>query len=232
MDVRRETGGDERLRERLARAGPGQLTTRDLLAIVLGHGMPGRSASKIAADLLREVGGIHELSRARPSRLGRVAGVGEAQASRVIAAVELGRRTLCLAARAKLPLQNPSDLARFLLPRFGSHPVERFGVVMLDSRHRLMSVDVTSIGGLDFTTAIPRDVFREATATGAAAVVFFHNHPSGDVTPTREDLALTGRRVSAGEVPGIEVVDHLVLADTRCTSLRTNQTFRMPVVPP
>lgn len=182
--------------------------------------MEGRSAGDLAVTVLREVGGVHGLTRVTPARLTRLRGIGAAKATRILAAIELGRRTLSMAAPARLPLQTPEALGRFLLPRYGAFAVERFGVVMLDSRHRLLGVHLVSEGTVDGTLAIPRDVFREATVAGAPAVVAFHNHPSGDPRPTRSDVELTRRLMDAGRIVGIEVVDHLILADTRFVSIR------------
>jgi len=211
---------DDRPREKLSRRGVGSLGDREILALVIGHGVAGRSALDIAEALLTDVGGIHGLTRATVIRLVRAAGIGVAQASRVIAAVELGRRTLCVPLSPRLPLHTPAALGEFLLPRFGAHAVERFGVILLDSRHRLMHVHMVSEGGLDVTVALPRDVFREATLSGAAAVVLFHNHPSGDPEPSHDDLLLTRRLIHAGRIVGIDVVDHLILGDTEYCSLR------------
>jgi DNA repair protein RadC len=211
---------DDRPREKLSHRGVGALGDREILALVIGHGVAGRSASDIAEALLADVGGIHGLTRATVIRLVRAAGIGVAQASRVIAAVELGRRTLCVPLSPRLPLQTPAALGEFLLPRFGAHAVERFGVVLLDARHRLMHVHMVSEGGLDVALALPRDVFREATLSGAAAVALFHNHPSGDPEPSHDDLLLTRRLIHAGRIVGIDVVDHLILGDTEYCSLR------------
>ena len=214
---------EHRPRERLERRGAGALGDHELLALVLGHGGAHRSALEIAKAVLTDAGGVHGLAKTRPSRLAMTAGVGAAQASKIMAAIELGRRTLFIAPRAKLPLQTPVQCGQFLLPRFGAHPVERFGVVMLDSRHRLIRVHLVSEGSLDSTVAIGRDVFREATIEAAAAVVLFHNHPSGDPEPTREDVLLTHRLADAGHTLGIQVVDHLVLADVRYCSMKAMQ---------
>ncbi len=216
---------DDLPRERLARLGVSSLGDSELLALVLGHGTAGRSARDIASALLREVGGIHGLTRVNSSRLVRAPGVGAAQASRVIAAVELGRRTIRVSPHARLPLRTAADAAAFLLPRFGAHPVERLGAVLLDARHRFLRVHIVSEGSLDAAIGVPRDVFREATISSAAAVLLFHNHPSGDPAPTREDVDLTRRLAAAGRIVGIDVVDHLILADGRFCSLREIRAF-------
>lgn len=207
------------------REGPQSLGDHDLLALVLGHGTAGRPAHDVAGALLAEVGGLHGLTRVSAARLTRAAGVGVAQAARVIAAIELGRRTLAVAPRARLPLRTPREFGQLLLPRYGAHPTEQFGVVLLDARHRLIRIHVVSNGGLDAAVALPREVFREATISGAAAIAVFHNHPSGDPTPTRADIDLTRRLADAGTIMGIDMLDHLILADTLCYSMRRAEQF-------
>ena len=155
-------------------------------------------------------------------------GVGTALACRVQAAIELGRRTLYLSPPARQQFLSPADAARFLLPRFGASAVERFGVMMLDTRRRLMRVQLISSGSLDTASAHPREVFREAAIAGAAAVVVFHNHPSGDPSPSVDDVRLTRRLAAAGEIVGIDLDDHLILADTRYFSLRDSEVCKWP----
>ena len=104
-------------------------------------------------------------------------------------------------------------VARWLLPQYGARPVEQFGVVLLDTKNRLLKVSIVSVGSLDATVVLPRDVFREAALKGAAALVLFHNHPSGDPTPSGDDIAITKRLEAAGQVMGIAVLDHVVLGD-------------------
>ena len=114
----------------------------------------------------------------------------------------------------------PREVAQFLLPQFGAYPVERFGLLLLDARFRVIRVQVLSSGSRDASLVHPREVFREATLAAASAIVLFHNHPSGDSAPSDEDLALTRRMVSAGHLMGIEVVDHVILADNQYASLK------------
>ena len=111
-------------------------------------------------------------------------------------------------------------MASYLLPSHGSGPVEQFGVVMLDTKHRVIRTTVLSVGTLDASLVHPRELFRAAAECGAAAVVLFHNHPSGDPTPSADDMALTKRLVDAGVLMGIEVLDHIVLADSRYYSFK------------
>ncbi len=210
----------DRPREKLERAGAAALGDNELVALVIGHGSQGRSALAVANEVLTQAGGVHGLTRLRPEQLCRIAGIGAAHACRLLAAVEIGRRTL-LGPREERPrFASPRQIAAYLLPQFGSHPVERFGVVLLDARHRLLSSRLISSGLLDASLAHPREVFREALLVSAAAVVAFHNHPSGDPTPSPDDIALTHRLRHAGSIVGIPLADHVILADQQYCSLK------------
>lgn len=208
----------DRPREKLQRLGAGALGDNELVAIVLGSGLRECGALELANMLLERAGGLHGLARAAADQLCS-RGIGPARAAQVIAAVELGRRTLVRTSLERPRYQTPRQLASYLLPQFGAAPVEQFGIVMLDTKHRVLRVKVVSIGGLDAAVVHPRDVFREATAASAAAIVLFHNHPSGDPAPSSDDLALTRRMVHAGDIMGIDVIDHLILAEQRYYSL-------------
>jgi DNA repair protein RadC len=209
----------DRPREKLERLGAAALGDNELLALVLGSGAGGHGALDLANQLLAAADGVHGLTRAGVGDLRQVRGVGRARAAQVLAAVELGRRTLVAAPAARPRLMSPAQVAAFLLPRHGAHPVEQFGIVMLDSKCRVIRVRMVAVGSLDAAIVHPREVFREAASASAAAIVLFHNHPSGDPTPSREDLALTTRLLGAGEVMGIDVVDHLILADQQYFSM-------------
>jgi DNA repair protein RadC len=209
----------DRPREKLQRLGASGLGDNELVAIVLGEGQPRASALDLANAVLVAVGGVKGLSRARPDDLTRVAGIGPARAAQVLAAVELGRRTLTPAGRERVQLLTPGSVAKMLLPQYGSRSVEQFGVVLLDTKRRVLRTTVVSVGTLDASIVHPREVFREATAAGAAALVLFHNHPSGDPEPSEEDVQLTRRLVAAGVLMGIDVIDHVILADARYCSL-------------
>lgn len=217
----------DRPRERLDRVGPSALSDHELLAIVLGHGHGRRSALDLASALLERAGGVHGLARATAEELTDVGGVGRARAAQVLAAVELGRRTLSRVPRVRTQLGCPRDVAAYLMPQFGSCAVEQFGVVLLDSKHRVVRTRLLSVGSLDASVVHPREVFRAAVLGGAAAVVLFHNHPSGDPTPSREDGELTQRLIAAGELMGIDVLDHVILADTRYVSLRESGRLKV-----
>jgi len=209
----------DRPREKLARMSAAALGDNELLALVLGNGSRGSDALDLANRLLETVGGLHGLVRSDLGELRRVSGIAVARAAQILAAVELGRRTLVRQAVDRPRLSSPRELAAYLLPQYGALSVEQFGVVLLDTKHRVIRIKVVSIGSLDTTVVHPREVFREAASASAAAIVLFHNHPSGDPTPSKDDLLLTTRMVRAGEVMGIDVVDHLILADQSYYSL-------------
>jgi DNA repair protein RadC len=209
----------DRPREKLERLGAAALGDNELLALVLGTGSRGRDVLALANRLLENTAGLHGLTRAGVGTLRSVDGIGRARAAQVLAAVELGRRTLVRPGGERPRLNTPRELAAHLLPLYGAHAVEQFGIVMLDTKHRVIRTKIVSVGSLDTTVVHPREVFREATAASAAAIVLFHNHPSGDPTPSTDDLVLTTRMVNAGDVMGIEVMDHLILADQRYYSL-------------
>jgi DNA repair protein RadC len=208
----------DRPREKLERLGAAGLGDNELLALVLGSGSRSRNALDLANDLLDDVGGLHGLTRVAIGDLHRVAGIGRARAAQVLAAVELGRRSLTRGG-GRPKLKSPAQLAAYLLPLYGAAAVEQFGVVMLDTKSHLIRVRIIAVGSLDSTVVHPREVFREATAAAAAAIVIFHNHPSGDPAPSEDDLVLTHRMRSAGMVMGIDVVDHIILGDQRYCSL-------------
>lgn len=210
----------DRPREKLQHAGRIALSDHELIALVLGHGGRGRSATQMGLDLLEFSGGLHGLARTGVDQLAAQEGIGVAMAARLVAAIELGRRTLERAPDEKVRFTSPRELAHYLMPRYGAHPVERFGIVLVDTRHQLIRVRVLSVGTLDAVTAQPREVFREALVAGAAGVAVFHNHPSGDPNPSPDDVSLTHRLMTAGKVVGIDLIDHVIIGDGRYFSMR------------
>jgi DNA repair protein RadC len=211
---------DDRPREKLSRHGVAALGDNELVALVIGSGSGHRDALSVANALLAARGGLHGLTRSTGDELVRVAGIGRARAAQLIAAVELGRRTLAHAPSERLPIRNPREAASYLMPRFGSRGVEQFGIVLLDAKHRVMRTSVLAVGTLNSSIVEPRDVFREAAVGGATAIVVFHTHPSGDPEPSPEDVDLTRRLAAAGVLMGIDVVDHVVLGDLRYCSFK------------
>ena len=208
----------DRPREKLQRFGVAALGDNELMAIILASGSRGCDALELANRILERAGGLHALARRAPDELS-VPGVGAARAAQIVAAVELGRRTLIRTALERPQYLTPQQLACYLLPQYGAASVEQFGIVMLDTKHRLIRVKVVAVGSLDSAVVYPREVFRAATTASAAAIVLFHNHPSGDPRPSKDDLLLTYRMLRAGDIMGIDVIDHLILGDQRYYSL-------------
>jgi DNA repair protein RadC len=187
---------------------------------VLGHGAPRAGALELANAVLTASGGLHGLARASVDDLQQIPGIGAARAAQLVAAIEAGRRTLVRGRRERPQIITSRDAAALLLPEFGNRSVEHFGVVLLDTKHRVLRSTLLSIGTLDASIVHPREVFREATRGGAAAIVLFHNHPSGDPTPSDDDVELTMRLVRAGQLMGIDVLDHVIVAETCYYSLK------------
>jgi DNA repair protein RadC len=210
----------DRPREKLERGGPQMLGDNELLALLIGHGTRHVAALAVANRLLVAANGIHGLTRLHRDEMVGVPGIGAAVTARIMAGIELGRRTLTVSPAARPRLATPREVAQFLLPQFGAYPVERFGLLLLDARFRVIRAQLLSSGSRDASLVHPREVFREATLAAASAIVLFHNHPSGDAAPSEEDIALTRRMVKAGHLMGIEVVDHVILADNQYASLK------------
>jgi DNA repair protein RadC len=210
----------DRPREKLLELGVESLGVNELVAVLLGSGTRARSALELANQLLDRAGGLEGLSRSSPAALSRVPGLKDARVAKILAAFELGRRAASPPVSPRPQFRLPGDAARFLLPRFGTQPLEAFGILVLDTRNRLKQLQIVSTGSLSGSLVHPREVFREATMLQGAAIIAFHNHPSGDPEPSREDRELTLRLVRAGQVLGIEVLDHVIVASGRYWSFK------------
>jgi DNA repair protein RadC len=221
----------DRPREKLERVGAAALGDNELLAIVLGHGVARTGALELANRVLDACGGLSGLARSNTDQLRRLPGIGAARAAQLVAAVEAGRRTLLRGRHDPPQVGGAIDAARLLVPQFGTRPVEHFGVLLLDTRHRVLRTTLLSIGTLDASIVHPREVFREATLAGAFALILFHNHPSGDAKPSPDDVALTRRLIAAGELMGITVLDHIIVTDRGYYSLREAGDLRAPAPP-
>jgi DNA repair protein RadC len=192
----------------------------ELVAVVLGSGTRSRSVLEIANQLLDRAGGLEGLSHASPAALSRVSGLKRARAAKILAAFELGRRAASPPSSPRPQFRLPGDAARYLLPRYGSRPLEAFGILVLDTRNRLKRLQIVSTGSLSGSLVHPREVFREATMLQGASIIAFHNHPSGDPEPSREDRDLTLRLSRAGQILGIELLDHVIVAGGRYWSFK------------
>jgi len=212
---------DERPRERLLKHGAAALSDAQLLAIVIRSGKGGRTAVDLGRELLEKFGDLAGISQAGISEICEVKGIGPAKAAEIKAAIELGRR------HQKPTLAGASfcasaDVAGYFLPRLRDAKREEFRCVLLDTKNRVIRDETVSIGSLTASLVHPRDTFKTAVRESAAAVIFVHNHPSGDCRPSQEDILLTRRLVQAGELLGIRVLDHVIVGDGGHFSFRDN----------
>lgn len=208
----------ERPRERLLAQGPQALTNAQLLAILLRVGRQGFSAVQVGIDILDRLGDVAGLAQCGVEELCAIPGVGEAKAAQLKAALELGKRALAAPLTKGTKVTSSRDLFTHYHPILRDLRHEIFKVILLDAKHAIMRDATVSEGSLTLSIVHPREVFTLAVRESAAAVIFLHNHPSGDPTPSQEDRILTARLVSAGEVLGIRVLDHLVVGDGRYVS--------------
>src|SRR6476646_8157206 len=211
---------DDRPREKLRSHGVAALGDNELVALVIGHGSRGGDALAVANALLAAHGGLHGLTRCTVDDCRRTPGIGTTRAAQIVAAVELGRRTLARPASARPQIRTAGDAAAYLMPRYCGREIEQFGIVLLDTKYRVLRTAILASGTLNSTIVQPREVYRAATSGGAAAIVVFHNHPSGDPTPSPEDVDLTRRLAAAGLLLGIDLVDHLILGERRYWSFK------------
>jgi len=218
----------ERPRERLLAHGATALTDAQLLAILLRVGLRRSSAVDVGMDILHRLGGIGGLAQCGLEELCAVPGVGEAKAAQLKAALELGKRALALPLSKGTRISSSRDLFNHFHSSLRDMRREIFKVVLLDAKHAILREATVSEGSLTLSIVHPREVFSLAVKESAAAVIFLHNHPSGDPTPSHEDRLLTARLVSAGEVLGIRVLDHLVIGDGRYVSFADEGWLQAP----
>ncbi len=207
-----------RPRERLLALGAESLSDVELLALVLGSGVPGVSALEVAFRLLSSFGSLAGVARAGVPGLLQHGGVGPARAARVLAALELGRRLLRPQGRARI--RGPADAARFLLPLLAGRERERSLALILNTKNEVISEVEVGEGGPDHAPMEPLVILRATLVRGGTGVLVGHNHPSGDPEPSREDVEVTRRLEMAARVVGVRFLDHLVVGDGRWVSLR------------
>jgi DNA repair protein RadC len=215
-------------RERLLRSGVESLTDAELVALVLRTGARGRSAVELGRALLLRHRGLSGLAAASVTELSAFSGVGRVRASALHAAVALGRRADALRLPTRSPISGSEDIYRHFHDRLSALDQERFYVVLVDGKGRMQKDVRVSEGTLTASLVHPREVFRCAIRDAAASLILVHNHPSGDPTPSPEDLALTDRLVEAGRLVGVPVLDHIVIGAGCWVSFV--DTDRMPAV--
>jgi DNA repair protein RadC len=214
-----ETPTQDRPRERLLTLGACALTTAELLAILIGTGKSGASAPEVAAALLAQLGpDLARLARRSATELAAVRGIGRAKATRVVAALEVGRRLMEEGRPDRTRIRSPADVFRWFAPRLADLAAEEFHVLALDSQSGVLRDLLVTRGILNSSLVHPREVFRGAIAEAAAGIIVVHNHPSGDPTPSADDRAVTRQLVEAGRVLDLPVYDHVVVGANRYLS--------------
>ena len=216
----REVPSDERPRERLAMRGAGGLSSAELIALLWGAGARGRSAVDLAAEALARHDGLTGLARATDAELVDQPGVGEAKAAQLIAAFELGRRLLADWPAARWTIRSPRDIADRLLLRMGRLEREELRVVLLNTKNVVLRVTTVYQGNVSSSLVRIGELFRDAVRLNATGLILVHNHPSGDPTPSPDDLHLTAEALAAGRLLDIDVLDHLVVGHDAWVSLR------------
>ncbi len=205
-------------REHLQRCGAEALRDQELLAIVLGTGYRGRPVLDVASGILEEFP-KEELVELKLAQLRRIKGLGQAKASLLVAAFELARRALNKGMGLRPVIACPADILP-LLDEIREERREHFLCLYLNARNQVIYKEIVSIGSLSASIVHPREVFQAAIKHSAAGIVLAHNHPSGDVSPSRDDIDLTRRLVRAGEIMGIDILDHIIIAEGEFLSMK------------
>jgi DNA repair protein RadC len=209
---------DERPRERMRRGGAVALSDAELIALLIEPGRRGKSALDIGRELVAD--GLLALARKEWIPGKPVGSLGGGRVARIGAALELGRRIAAQSTTSSEPVRDPAMVARRLMAVYGHRAQETFGGIFLDARHRIISEREIFVGTLMSATVSPRDVFRHALTDHAAAVILFHNHPSGDPSPSPQDLSFTTKLLGIGAALGVEILDHLIVTAGSFLSFR------------
>ena len=217
----RDLPADERPRERLLRLGPSALTHEELISLLLRTGTPAESALERSRTLLAAHGGLSGLAGASPEELSREPGVGPVRAATIAAAIEIARRLPAETLAGRDLLNEPRLVKEYLRQAQSDDSQERTRALFLNARNRLLKNDPEIYRGtLDRAVVEPREILRRALIGRAAGVILYHNHPSGDPTPSREDREFTRRLASASEAVGVRLLDHIVVGREGCVSFR------------
>lgn len=202
---------NERPRERLTRYGADKLSNSELLALILRTGTKNDNVLNLCSSLLGEFGGINGLLNLSVKELKEINGIGEAKTAQILALAELSKRFNSFQSGEELIISSPKDVAFYMMKEMNNLKKEYFKIIMLNTKNMIISIKDVSIGSLNSSIVHPREVFVEAIKNSSAAVILCHNHPSGDCTPSKEDIAVTKRLKECGDLIGIEVLDHIII---------------------
>ena len=210
----------ERPRERLRKVGVDSLSLQELLALIIEKGKRGENVLTIAQNLLAYFGNLKKIKEASIEELQKVKGVGFATACKLKAALKLGEKTLVKSERYGQRIENPKDVYELFKNELGDKKKEHFKVLSLTSRNRIISIDGISIGTLTASLAHPREIFYPAIKNSAVSIILVHNHPSGDPTPSKNDIEITKKILKASKILGIELSDHLIIGENKFFSFK------------
>lgn len=216
----KELPAGEQPRERLRDQGPAALSDAELLAILLRVGVAGTNVVQLAQRLLVENGGWGGLLRADYHTLCQQHGMGEAKTAALKAALEIGRRLLLTAQEERFQIRSPADVAQLMQLEMSHLDQEHLRAICLDTKNRVQKIHTVYVGSLNTAVIRVGEVFKEALKLNSAAIIIVHNHPSGDPTPSPEDVMVTRQIIAAGQLLDVEVLDHLVIGHGRFTSMR------------
>ncbi|MDW7671493.1 MAG: DNA repair protein RadC [Bacillota bacterium] len=217
----KEMPESERPRERMQQEGPHVLSNAELIGIILSSGTQNISAIELGRMVLcHQPEGLAFLRNCTVEELCVIKGVGPAKACQILAAVELGKRITLTERNQRYKIKCPADISRLLMEDLRFLKKEKFCVLLLNTKHEVMTIEEISVGSLNASIVHPREVFLPAIKKSSSAVILVHNHPSGDPTPSKEDIQITKRLIESGALIGISVLDHVIIGDNIFTSLR------------
>ncbi len=212
---------NERPREKLLKYGVSSLSNAELIAVIIRTGYKNDNAIDLANRILSlDSSGISYLSQVTVEELTKINGVGQCKAAQIIAAIELGKRISSRSGDTKLKVNSPIVIVELLMEEMRYLKKEHFRVVLLDTKNQIISIEEISIGNLNSSIVHPREVFNIAIKRSANSIILVHNHPSGDPTPSKEDIDITYRLIEAGDIIGIKVLDHIVIGDNKYVSFK------------
>ncbi|WP_307513736.1 MULTISPECIES: RadC family protein [Bacillaceae] len=211
---------DERPRERMIQSGAASLSNQELLAILLRTGTKSESVLQLSNRLLNQFDGLNLLKDASLEEITKTKGIGLAKAVQIMAAVEFGRRISNLAFDDRYSIRSPEDGANYVMNDMRFLAQEHFVCLYLNTKNQVLHKQTIFIGSLNASIVHPREVFKEAFRRSAASIICIHNHPSGDPTPSREDIEVTKRLVECGRIIGIDILDHLIIGEKKFISLK------------
>ena len=207
----RDLPRQERPRERLQKFGPEALSAQELLALIIGRGIPKKSVMNIAQELLARFGNTKSISQASIEELSQIKGIGLAKAAQIKACFELGKRKELEPELGNIDIKDPEAVVKAISASIKDKAKEHFKLILLNPRNKIIGISTISIGTLNASLVHPREVFKDAIMHSAASVVLAHNHPSGDPEPSEDDIKITKKLVESGKILGIEVLDHIII---------------------